>query len=439
MPDRRRHERVLRVGLLVLLVALGALSLDRAWRGRYDFHHFFLDARYVWEHRALNPRVGHSASDDERQLPFYLPVVPLALAPLAALGREPAAVVWAAAQVAVLGLSLRALRRWVEDRGDDAPAVFGVATLLAVPAFIEAARFNQVSLFVLALIVGGVEALERRPRTAGVLFGLAAVIKLLPLLFLPWLLLKRRWSAVAVMLVTILVIAGVPPLVAFGPRDTVAYHRQWWEYNIRGEAGGGLLSPDLPEHFIDRRNQSIVQVLARWTWPGHPFRVAHQPTHLEPRTCVTVAHAISAALLAGLLWATRRPWGRLSVHGRRIEAAAYAVGLLVFSPLLRQYYLVWVFPGLLLLARAAAEPAGRALRRVGWAGVVVWTAGMVAWVWPVTRLLGAHLVMVIAVGALLLLTATMERTGVSAASPDTTAPTLPQRLPEREGSRGAAP
>lgn len=418
MPDHRRYERLLRVGLLVLLVALGALSLDRAWRGRYDFHHFFLDARYVWEHRALNPRVGHSAADDERQLPFYLPVVPLALAPLAALGREPAAVVWAAAQVAVLGLSLRVLRRWVADRGDDAPAVFGVATLLAVPAFIEAARFNQVSLFVLALIVGGVEALERRPRTAGVLFGLAAVIKLLPLLFLPWLVLKRRWSAVAVMLVTIVVVAAGPPLAAFGPRVAATYHRQWWEYNIRGEAGGGLLNPDLPEHFIDRRNQSLVQVLARWTWPEHPFRVAHQPTHLEPRTCVATAHAVSAALLAGLLWATRRPWGRLSVQGRRIEAAAYAVGLLLFSPLLRQYYLVWVFPGLLLLARAAADPAGRALRRVGWMGLSVWTAGMVAWIWPVTRLLGAHLVMVSAVGALLLVAATIERRCASLANPD---------------------
>lgn len=433
MPDRRRHERVLRVGLLVLLVALGALSLDRARRGRYDFHHFFLDARYVWEHRALNPRVGHSASDEERQLPFYLPVVPLALAPLTALGREPAAVGWAAAQVAVLGLSLRVLRRWVEDRGDDAPAVFGVTTLLAIPAFIEAARFNQVSLFVLALIVGGVDALERRPRMAGVLFGLAAVIKLLPLLFLSWLVLKRRWSAVAVMLATIVVVAGVPPLIAFGPQVAATYHLQWWEYNICGEAGGGLLNRDLPEHFIDRRNQSIVQVLARWTWPEHPFRAPHQPMHLEPRTCAAAAYAVSAVLLAGLLWATRRPWGRLSVNGRRIEAAAYAVGLLVFSPLLRQYYLVWVFPGLLLLARAAADPTVRALRRVGWVGLGVWTAGMVAWIWPVTRLLGAHLVMVIGMGVLLLVMAAAEARCAPLAGPDAGDSTLPQALPEREG------
>lgn len=439
MPSGRRYERVLRIGLLALLAGLGLLSLDRARRGRYDFHHFFLDARYVWEHRALNPRVGHSASDDERQLPFYLPVVPLALAPLAALGREPAALVWAAAQVAVFGLSLRVLRRWVADCGDDAPAVFGVATLLAVPAFIEAARFNQVSLIVLALIVGGVDALERRPRTAGVLFGVAAVIKLLPMLFLPWLVLKRRWSAVAVMLVTMVVVAGVPPLIAFGPRDATTYHRQWWEYNICGEAGGGLLNPDLPEHFIDRRNQSIVQVLARWTWPGHPFRAAHQPTHLEPRTCVTAAHAVSAALLAGLLWATRRPWGRLSVNGRRIEAAAYAVGLLVFSPLLRQYYLVWVFPGLLLLARAAADPTVRALRRVAWAGLAVWTAGMVAWIWPVTRLLGAHLIMVISLGVLLLVAAATEASPASRASHDATHSALPHPPPEREGSAGATP
>lgn len=408
MPDGRRYERVLRVGLLILLVGLGLLSLDRARRGRFDFHHFYLDARYVWQHGALNPDLGHSDSDDERQLPFYLPVVPLALSPLAALGRESAALVWAAAQVAVLGLSLRVLRRWVADRGDDAPAVFGVATLLAVPAFIEAARFNQVSLFVLALIVGGVETLDRRPRTAGVLFALAAVIKLLPLLFLPWLVLKRRWSSVVVMVVTMIVVAGLPPLIVFGPRETATYHRQWWEHNVHGDAGAGLLNRDLPEHFIDRRNQSIVQVLARWTWPEHPFRVASQPLHLEPRTCAAVAYGVSGVLLAGLLLVTRRPWKRLTAAGRHAEAAVYATALLALSPLLRQYYLVWVFPGLLLLARAAAAPMVSALRRVGWAGLIVWTAGMAAWIWPATRVCGAHLVMVVGLGILLLAAATIE-------------------------------
>jgi hypothetical protein len=144
MGERRWHDRLLRLGLVILLVALGAVSLDRARRGRYDFHHFYLDACYVWEHGELNPGVSWAASDEGRQLPFYLPVVPLILSPIAALGRSGAALVWAAAQVLALGYSLRVLGRWAAYSGSRAPAVLGIATLLALPALIEAAKFKAI-------------------------------------------------------------------------------------------------------------------------------------------------------------------------------------------------------------------------------------------------------------------------------------------------------
>ena len=413
MNDPRRLHRAVALGLVVLLTGLGLLSYDRARRMRFDFAHFYLDARYVWENRALNPQVTRDApSEEERQLPFYLPAVPALLAPLAAFGPQPAALLWAAAQVAALGAVLRVLRRWggAGPPAASGDAAFALALLLTLPALIEAARFNQVSFFVLALVVGGVHALEHRhPWLAGAALAAAAVLKLLPILFLPWLLLKRQWSAAAAMVVTGAAVAVVPPLACFGPERTGAYYREWAAYNT--ESARGMLDPDLPEHFINHRNQSITQVLARLAWAEHPYPLPlpHRP-QLAPHTIEWLGRAIAAGLLAALLWSTRRPWGLLTEPRRRAEAAAYALALLVVSPLVRQYYLVWALPAVVLLARGAVGERGAADEvgsepprpRAARIGLAVWTAGMALWLWPTARLCGAHLIMLVVLGGLLL-------------------------------------
>ncbi len=413
MTDARRLNRAVALGLVVLLTGLGLLSFDRARRLRYDFAHFYRDARYVWENRALNPQITRDApTEEERQLPFYVPAVPVLLAPLAAFGPSAGALLWAAAQVAALGAVLRVLRRWACPPGPAPPGdlVFALALLLALPALIEAARFNQVSFFVLALVVGGVHALEqRRPWPAGAAFAVAAVLKLLPVLFLPWLLLKRQWSAAAAMAVAGAVVAVAPPLVCFGPERTAAYYREWAAYNT--ESARGMLDPHLPEHFLNHRNQSITQVLARLAWADHPYPLPlpHRP-RLEPHTIERLGRAIAGGLLTVLLWSTRRPWAARSGLRRRAEAAVYALALIVLSPLVRQYYLVWALPAVVLLARTAAAGRGAAGEYAeeprhpwpGRIGLAVWTAGMALWLWPTARLWGAHLVMLIALGGLLL-------------------------------------
>ncbi len=483
------------VALLALLAGLGVLSFDRASRGRFDFHHFYLDARYVWEHGALNPAVTPHITAETRQLPFYLPVVSLALAPLAALGRLPAAVLWTVGQMAALAYAMCALRRWTGLVSGRAPArpsagessspptadqgvgryALPLAVVLALPAFIEAARFNQVSYFVLALVIGGFTGLERgRDVRAGVFFGLAAVLKLLPGLFLVWLLLKRRWTAAAVCLLTALIVIVLPPLLVFGPGQTWTYHREWFDYNLRGDAGRGLLRADLPEHFIDRRNQSIAQVLARLTWPQHPYRTAWQPVALESQTCQRIAAGVTLTLLLTLVWKTRRPWDALTSTQRQAEAAAYALAMLALSPLVRQYYLVWALPALVWFAQRVLEPLirtphasagqngpalnGRArmgsacppsrerkradelatARAVGsdpgrriahgdsaWRvrmaancsahagplGLAVWLIGMAVWPWPAARVVGVHLAMLLLLGGILVTVATAGAEG----------------------------
>jgi hypothetical protein len=434
-----RLQRAVQLGTIALLVAVGLGSFDRARRGQFDFEHFYRDAEYVWKHGELSPphvtplppREGPgggsplpSSSDEDRRLPFYLPVVSLALSPLTAFGRVPAALIWAAAQVAALGFSLRELRRWLAPAAASrAPWAELIALVLFLPAIFEATRFNQLSFFILALVLGAVRTLDTQQSTrAGVLFGLATVLKLLPGVFALWLVLKRRWWALLAWMVTVAATTALPPLIAFGPQRALAYHQQWWDENVHGDAGRSLLNPALRAHFIDHRNQSIGQVLARLMWREHPYRAPVQIADLPPATCAALAQGIAALLLFGLAWSTRRPWSQLPTAQRHAEAAVFAIAMLVLSPLLRQYYLVWAGPALWLLASDALA-TGRA--RLARCGLAVWLIGMVLWIWPLPRTLGAHLVMLIALAVLVLINARYPVNAVAPVS-DLSPPSRPR-------------
>lgn len=411
MPDPLRANG-LGAGLFIgLLLAYGAVSLTQALKFDFDFKHFYRDADYVWRHGALNPDLDNPDRDLRRQLPFYLPIVPLALSPLAALGAKGAAILWSATQVAALAYCGWRMRRWATEV-NALPAALPVTLALALPALYEAARFNQLSLFVLAMLLAGGAALERgRPLRAGVWLALAALLKLLPAIFFLWLLLKRRWAALGSAATVALLIGVTPCLIAFGPQAAWDYHAQWWAYNLHG-AAGGMTDPTLREHFIDHRNQSIAAVLARTFWSEHPYRGPWRPFALSEETCRDVALGLTLAGAAGLALLTAQAAHRLSPFALRIELALYAIAMLALSPLVRQYYLVWAIPALALLTSARLSATTSAPgKRWALAGVIIWLLGMLAWTSPLARLYGAHLLMLLGLAACLLglrATATLE-------------------------------
>jgi alpha-1,2-mannosyltransferase len=357
------------IALIALLAAVGVVSFTQAIKLDYDFHHFYRDAAYVWEHGQLNPDLDNPERSQRRQLTFYLPAVALLLSPLTAGGVAPAAAVWTVAQLVALAYCLKVLAGWGNAAGKRTPPLAAVliATAVALPAIYETARFNQLSFFVLALVLAGVTALQRgKSRRAGIWLGLATVLKLLPGIFLVWLILKRRWVAAGSLVLTVLIVALLPCLVVFGPRATLEHHRH----------------PD-------------------------PF----QPLSLSERVCRLVSQVFGLALAIGLVWMTRRPLVFRPLPGEfaepfadriRIEVAVYLIAMLVLSPLLRTYYLVWALPGLVLLTRFGLDARERRLQRLGQIGVAIWVLGMLAWMSDTARDYGVHLVMLTALAIALL-------------------------------------
>ena len=219
--------------------------------------------------------------------------------------------------------------------------------------------FGQVNLILMLVIVADLCLPDSR-WWKGIGVGLAAGFKLTPLIFVPYLLLTRRYRAAAVSAATFgLTIVGSLLLL---PRASEHY---WLD--------GLLLNSSRVGNLRYIGNQSLNGAVLRLFGTA----AADQPYRLA---------AVAAVGIGGLLlaaWASRR--GQ-EMAGILICALT---GLLV-SPVSWDHHWVWVAPALVVLVDLAVGPhwlaAGRRWRRVGWLGVAAVAAVFSGLLWTVNSL-----------------------------------------------------
>ncbi|HUY50543.1 MAG TPA: glycosyltransferase 87 family protein [Streptosporangiaceae bacterium] len=217
---------------------------------------------------------------------------------------------------------------------------------------------GQVELLLMALVVwdlgrpGG-----RRWQGAGI--GLAAGVKLVPLIFIPYLLLTRRFRQAAV---ASAVFAGT---VAIGWAALPQASAQWW-------LGPDFLAADRTGFIGFQANQSLRGLLTRLAGGVN----AATPGWLA----LAAATAVAGLLAAALLHSAGRP-----VQG---WVTCALTGLLV-SPISWDHHWVWIAPALALLADTAVRARG-VLRWAEWvfSGVLALAFGG----WPAIWNRGAALV-----------------------------------------------
>src|SRR5206468_10371832 len=171
----------------------------------------------------------------------------------------------------------------------------------------------------------------------GVGIGIAAGVKLTPLIFIPYLLLIRRYRQAAVA-------SGVfAATVALGyailPRDSGTY----WVHGL-------FLKANRIVFLGTRGNQSLRGVLTRLAGSVSSGTV--------PWIAAAVLVAVAGLVAAALLYRARQPVPAM--------LACALTGLLV-SPLSWDHHWVWVAPGIALLAHLGAPAARRPVRAAWWA------------------------------------------------------------------------
>ncbi|GAA2633059.1 hypothetical protein GCM10010411_84390 [Actinomadura fulvescens] len=325
----RSWSRVAGVLLVCLFTAVAwrpaASALSRPPADRQADLHVYLGA--IETVRNGRPLYDYAAENGD---PFTYP--PFALIVLQPLGwaPEPAVrVAWTLCTLVIAGLIAAALtRRRV--------LVMAAALVLVLSAPLQSnLRFGQISvLLVLLVLVDGLGL--TRPRWRGALIGLAAAIKLTPLLFLPYLVLTGQRRA-ATRATGVFVVAAGLAFVAL-PEDSARF---WTDAVFTTSRVGDLSAGG---------NQSVNGALLRLGV-------------LEP-----VKSAAWLLYAGGLAWAALL-WGRRLYADGRVAEAVVTVGCatLVVSPVSWTHHQVWlVLAGLVLLAGP-----GRARRAAGVAVLLV--------------------------------------------------------------------
>ena len=259
----------------------------------------------------------YSAHPDGSLLPFtYPPFAGLVCVPPATLGWTAARIVLTAASLAALVVAVRLC----VPRGTHVPAVLAGA-LLQEPVR-ATLGFGQINLLLMALVLLDLTGRAER-RSCGVLVGLAAAIKLTPLIFVGYLLVTRRFQAAATAAATFAgtVLAGWVLL----PAESARY---WFHLVAEPDRVGGVGFSG---------NQSLLGALTRLS----DGSAAARPVW----AVVTVLAGAGGLAVAAALSAGGRERAGIAVCG--------LTGLPV-SPISWTHHWVWILPALIAAGYAVA-------------------------------------------------------------------------------------
>jgi alpha-1,2-mannosyltransferase len=331
------------------LVWLAAEVKNVTWdRVQLDFSVYLMGA-----HHLVDGRLYAAHLPNATHLPFtYPPVAALAFAPLTLLSPQSAELVWAAINMASLYavsvLSLHAVRPDI-----DRVRLCLWSLVLMGPSFLlDPVRltffFGQVNLVLCALILADLTTTVRignRTLPRGVLIGVAAAVKLIPLVFVPYLFVTRQvraaWTALASFAACSLLAAALDPSVS-------------WEYWTKYATNASRVG--IPYFYL---NQSLQGALDR------AVHAVVSPVVVDGLGAVVLVAGIALARWA---WRDSSPF---------LGVLVCAATGMVASPITWQHHLVWAIPVLFWLACAPDRPTG------GW----VWAAAgaFVLWWAPLER------------------------------------------------------
>ena len=319
-----RTGRLLAGGLALLVLAFGVVVWLAGWHLGADSAVYRAGALTLLHGDPLYTRDVLTALPDWVRLPFtYTPAAAPLFLPLALV---PSGLVWGViAVLSVVGLIV--VITVVSSPPGRTPLLgrswwalpAGTAIALALEPVWKTLFLGQINLILMAFVVLDVLVLSvRGSRWAGVLIGVAAAIKLTPLIFVPHLFFTGRWKDGLRALGTFAALEAV--MFAVIPVDAVRF----WRDSATDPSRVGSV------HWIF--NQSLNGLVNR-------------ASALAPRS-LAVAVGVAAVLAGPAVWLVVR------LHRRGEDAAALLVtafyGLLL-SPVSWSHHWVWCVPLLTLL------------------------------------------------------------------------------------------
>jgi len=236
-----------------------------------------------------------------------------------------------------------------------------IPLLLTLPYILYHLQYQQVNLIVFAITLGGMKLQERhRNWQGGALVGLASALKVMPILFVGYLLYRRRWKA-AFWAVSTTAAFTVSPILLMG-RDRYTANFSHWT----------TMLPQNPSWDAGQRNQSLLALWDRIIGHGLIPLASPGATFLEMSGVPGVKAAwLATVLVLGLVMLVSfrgRP-ERGSVSVLLEWSAVFAASSIVGPVGWKHYFVVLLLPNMLLywIWRSQGD---RGVRRV--ASIILW-------------------------------------------------------------------
>lgn len=329
-PARSRQRIAAQAAILLVLIAAAILGhLYYGLRNHFFDLGVYRDAMVWWS--GGNPLYDYTRPDETQgTLGFtYPPAGAYLLLPLAYLSSTATVVAFIILAVVCLAattwwLSGSVAKRHGWDRWFVASVVFVVTTGLMPVWF--AFDFGQINFLLWAMIVFDLFVLApRQSRFLGVGIGLATAIKLVPGIFIVYLLVSGRRRGTVVASATALLATLIAAAASSG--DSATY---WTQRLLNGDGVGQLF-------YV--MNQSLNGVVARIVQPDPPSQVAWL--------------LLALPVLVYGMWRARRA----ALAGDELVGMSLAgfVGSLI-SPLTWSHHIYWFAPALLAIVDTAMSP-----------------------------------------------------------------------------------
>jgi len=260
MQGRIRHNRSVSFlrhrmpvwPLVAILVATTAYVLAARKRDLWDFEVFrTAGVRVIAAEPLYRPDDGHYQFK-------YWPAFALAMTPFALLSEEAGKPIWYAMSVALLAVFIRRSIRALPDRQRSTQLLTWCALLLTGKFIVKELANGQVNILTGVLLITALMAIQaKRPRTSGLLIGVAILLKPYALILLPWLGATRRWPAFASSLAV--VAAGlVAPALIYGWAGNLQLLADWYR----------TVSETTAPNLLTAENISLATMWAKWVGVG---------------------------------------------------------------------------------------------------------------------------------------------------------------------------
>ncbi len=255
-PDLYTRRVLTRLKPLAWPILIAVLAAA-AYTGRVSREMVDFDVYRTAGTRTLHAEPLYRA-DDGHYAFKYLPAFAVAMAPLAVVREETAKVIWFAVSVGLL----MALVRWsvfgLTGRRRSIRWLTWVTVIFMAKFYAHELMLGQANILLGALLVAALLAAQiDRPIAAGVLVGMAALVKPYALVMVPWIAFgygaTAAGSAAAVFLAGLLM-----PAVVYGWSGNLQLIADWWN-TVRASTAPNLLGAD---------NVSFAAMWAKWIGPG---------------------------------------------------------------------------------------------------------------------------------------------------------------------------